>query len=245
MHRFIRVAPICVLASMAAAPAAGQSLDATYADEATVLIGRPAVAEAIRLAEEHDDWALERLIELTEIPAPPFLEAERGERFAELLRETGADSVWTDAEGNVIGLRRGRTGARTIGFGGHLDTVFPEGTEPRVHAALRDVLPNRLFRCVLLGPPDDVRQGLDGVAAARDLGQMRLELIKPDAGRGVTGFTETVIHHHHGRRIGRERRRPAGVAGQDSDSRADGRDRALQHVSDHFVFSASANHRFI
>ena len=132
MHRFIRVAPICALASMAAAPAAGQNVDATYTDEARVLMARPAIAEAIRLAEEHDDWALERLIELTEIPAPPFLEATRGEWFAELLRETGADSVWTDAEGNVIGLRRGRTGARTIGFGGHLDTVFPEGTDVTV-----------------------------------------------------------------------------------------------------------------
>ena len=78
------------------------------------------------------DWALERLIELTEIPAPPFMEDERGVRFGELLEELGADSVWTDAEGNVIGLRRGRTGNRTIGFGGHLDTVFPEGTDVSV-----------------------------------------------------------------------------------------------------------------
>jgi tripeptide aminopeptidase len=132
VHRFIRVAPICALASIAAAPAAGQDVEATYADEARALTERPAVAEAIRLAEEHDAWALERVIELTEIPAPPFQEAVRGERFAELLDEAGADSVWTDEEGNVIGLRRGRTGARTIGFGGHLDTVFPEGTDVTV-----------------------------------------------------------------------------------------------------------------
>lgn len=38
--------------------------------------------------------------------------------------------------------------------------VFAEGTEPRVQAALRDALPNRLFECVLLGRPDEVRRGL-------------------------------------------------------------------------------------
>jgi tripeptide aminopeptidase len=103
-----------------------------YAEEARALLANSTVSSALRLAQEHDDWALELLIELTEIPAPPFMEEVRGRRFAELLVELGADSVWTDEEGNVIGLRRGRTGARTIGFGGHLDTVFPEGTDVRV-----------------------------------------------------------------------------------------------------------------
>jgi len=113
-------------------PLAAQVVVPGYTEEARNLVANRAMAEAIRLAEEHDDWALERLIELTEIPSPPFMEAARGVRFAELLLEAGADSVWTDAEGNVIGLRRGRTGARQIGFGGHLDTVFPEGTDVTV-----------------------------------------------------------------------------------------------------------------
>ena len=42
-----------------------------------------------------------RKVELTEIPAPPFMEEVRAARFAELLRESGADSVWIDAGGNV------------------------------------------------------------------------------------------------------------------------------------------------
>lgn len=109
-----------------------QTPDTQYVDEARELANRPVIREAFRLVEEFDAWALERLIELTEIPAPPFMETERGIRFAELLQEAGADSVWTDAEGNVIALRRGRTGERTIGFGGHLDTVFPEGTDVSV-----------------------------------------------------------------------------------------------------------------
>ena len=112
--------------------AAAQTVAVRYIEEVRSIAATFAVAEAMRLAEEMDDWSLERLIELTEIPAPPFMEEVRGERFAELLLEAGADSVWTDDEGNVIGLRRGRTGGRTIGFGGHLDTVFPEGTDVSV-----------------------------------------------------------------------------------------------------------------
>lgn len=103
-----------------------------YTREARGLAASPAITDAFRFVEELDAWALQRLIELTEIPAPPFMEEARGRRFAELLTELGADSVWTDEVGNVIGLRRGRRGGRTIGFGGHLDTVFPEGTDVTV-----------------------------------------------------------------------------------------------------------------
>jgi len=127
-------APILILTLIAgaAAPVAAQSPTQEYAEEAQALLANRSISNALRLAEEHDAWAMERLIELTEIPAPPFMEEERGIRFGELLTELGADSVWTDDEGNVIGLRRGRTGDRTIGFGGHLDTVFPEGTDVSV-----------------------------------------------------------------------------------------------------------------
>jgi len=72
------------------------------------------------------------LITLTEIPAPPFMEQERARVYLEWLREAGADSVFIDEEGNAIGVRRGRVGARTIALGGHLDTVFPEGTDVTV-----------------------------------------------------------------------------------------------------------------
>ena len=113
-------------------PLSAQNLAPAYAQEARELAVHPQVAEALEIAEQLDAWSLDRLIELTEIPAPPFLEEARGRRFAELLNQFGADSVWTDPEGNVIGLRRGRGGERTIGFGGHLDTVFPEGTDVTV-----------------------------------------------------------------------------------------------------------------
>ncbi len=123
-------AAVLALSALLAAPSlSAQEIDPRHTAEIQALTARPEIQEAYRLAEAWDAWTLERLIELVQIPAPPFMETERGIRFAELLAEAGADSVWTDAEGNVIGLRRGRTGQRTIGFGGHLDTVFPEGTD--------------------------------------------------------------------------------------------------------------------
>ena len=70
-----------------------------YTAEARDLAAHPQIVEAFALAQELDQWSLERLIELTEIPAPPFLEEARGRRFAELLKQLGADSVWTDLEG--------------------------------------------------------------------------------------------------------------------------------------------------
>ena len=112
--------------------AAQARTSAHYAEEARTLATNPSVRQAFRIIEGLDAWALEHLVELSEIPAPPFMEEARGRRFAELLAECGADSVWTDEEGNVFGLRRGRRSERTVALGAHLDTVFPEGTDVTV-----------------------------------------------------------------------------------------------------------------
>ena len=112
--------------------AAQARTSAHYAEEARLLAANPSVRQAFRIIEGLDAWALEHLVELTEIPAPPFMEEARARRFAELLAECGADSVWTDEEGNVFGLKRGHRGERTVALGGHLDTVFPEGTDVTV-----------------------------------------------------------------------------------------------------------------
>ena len=127
-----RFALVLLLMAMLPRSATTQTAAADYGVEARELSAHPTIRNAFGIIEDLDDWALAQLIELTEIPAPPFMEEARGRRFAELLVEFGADSVWTDEVGNVIGLRRGRGGGRTIGFGGHLDTVFPEGTDVTV-----------------------------------------------------------------------------------------------------------------
>lgn len=125
---------LLILVAWLAAPsmAEAQGISDQAREEIAELMDATPVSEALALVESLDPWSLELTIELTEIPAPPFMEEERGRHFAQLLSEFGADSVWTDEVGNVIGLRRGRSGERTIVLGGHLDTVFPEGTDVTV-----------------------------------------------------------------------------------------------------------------
>jgi tripeptide aminopeptidase len=103
-----------------------------YCVETSRIIADARVQRAVAHLERTDAAALRELIALTQVPAPPFKESERARRFAELMRAAGADSVAIDEVGNVIALRRGIRRTRTIAFAGHMDTVFPEGTDVRV-----------------------------------------------------------------------------------------------------------------
>lgn len=90
------------------------------------------IKKAFQLIQDQDATTVADNILLTEIEAPPFKEMVRAEKFAEMLRATGLDSVWIDAEGNVLALRKGKQGKRTVAVDAHLDTVFPEGTDVKV-----------------------------------------------------------------------------------------------------------------
>jgi len=83
------------------------------------------------IAKDHDRFVRET-IQITEIEAPPFKEAKRAKAFVEMLRQSGLSDVDIDAEGNVIGLRRGTGPGPLIAIAAHLDTVFPEGTNVKV-----------------------------------------------------------------------------------------------------------------
>src|SRR5262249_41001681 len=70
--------------------------------------------------------------QLTEIEAPPFKEERRAKIYLEMLRQHGLSNVEIDAEGNVMGIRKGTGGGPLIAIAAHLDTVFPEGTDVKV-----------------------------------------------------------------------------------------------------------------
>lgn len=103
-----------------------------YLTEIQSLSNRPLVREAFQTIEELEDQTQRELIMLTEIPAPPFKEDARAAKYSEMLQTAGADSVWIDEVGNVIALRKGASGDRTVALDAHLDTVFPEGTDVSV-----------------------------------------------------------------------------------------------------------------
>lgn len=83
------------------------------------------------LARDHDRMVAD-IVTLTQIPAPPFKEAARAKAYAQMFRDHGLTDVEIDAEGNVLGLRKGSGKGPLVVFAAHLDTVFPEGVDVTV-----------------------------------------------------------------------------------------------------------------
>ncbi len=77
-------------------------------------------------------WVNDQQARLTAIPAPPFQEAERAAAVKALLMEAGL-SVVVDKAGDVIGELRGANEKEVVIVAAHLDTVFPAGTDVKVH----------------------------------------------------------------------------------------------------------------
>ncbi|WP_304190460.1 M20/M25/M40 family metallo-hydrolase, partial [Phenylobacterium aquaticum] len=127
----LAAALIASITLTASAAGAAPSPDQTVAK----IVASPAFKTAVQtLADQHDRTVAD-IITLTEIPAPPFKEAERGKALLAMWKAAGLTDVQMDPEGNVTGVR---PGTRTKGKGpfvvlaAHQDTVFPEGTDVKV-----------------------------------------------------------------------------------------------------------------
>src|SRR5260221_112112 len=90
------------------------------------------VKDAFAIIDQLEPITRKEHIELTQIPAPPFKEEKRAQQFKQMLEAAKADKVWIDSLGNVLALRKGTKGTRTVVLDAHLDTVFPEGTDVTV-----------------------------------------------------------------------------------------------------------------
>lgn len=164
-----------VLGVAATLPAAGQQRADHLGRELT---GRPDVTAALDALRVDEPRLIEDQIAICEIPAPPFKEQARAERYRDLFREIGLVNVRIDREGNVLGERPGRAPRPHVVVSAHLDTVFPEGTDVRVK---RD-------GSVLRGPgiADDCRGLAVVLGVARAI--VRLDLETP----GTITFVGTV-----------------------------------------------------
>jgi len=91
-----------------------------------------AVRQALAAIQSTNAWTLDQQASICEIEAPPFKEAARAAEYKRRLEALGLVNARIDAEGNVIAERPGAGGGPTVLISGHLDTVFPEGTDVKV-----------------------------------------------------------------------------------------------------------------
>jgi acetylornithine deacetylase/succinyl-diaminopimelate desuccinylase-like protein len=98
----------------------------------TAILGNPKIIKTLEDIKADDDRALAEQKRITEIPAPPYKESVRAAYYLKRFQELGFRDASIDAEGNVIGLRKGSGGGPRLVVSAHLDTVFPEGTDVTV-----------------------------------------------------------------------------------------------------------------
>ncbi len=95
-------------------------------------IDQPSVKRALDGIKSWNAWVLEQQTSICEIPAPDFKEQIRGAEFKKRLIALGYANTRIDTAGNVIAERPGTGNGPTVMLAGHLDTVFPEGTDVKV-----------------------------------------------------------------------------------------------------------------
>jgi acetylornithine deacetylase/succinyl-diaminopimelate desuccinylase-like protein len=98
----------------------------------TIPATNPKVRAALDLIKADNAWTMQQEIELTQIPSPPFKESKRAAEYKRRLEALGLRNVRVDSVGNVIAERSGAGSGPTVVIAGHLDTVFPEGTDVTV-----------------------------------------------------------------------------------------------------------------
>ncbi|MDM0021522.1 M20/M25/M40 family metallo-hydrolase [Variovorax saccharolyticus] len=98
----------------------------------TQLLAAPSMRKLLDALKADHERSIDDLRLLTEIEAPPFKEQKRAEAFLARMKALGLTDARIDAEGNVIGLRKGSGNGPRLLVSAHLDTVFPAGTDVRV-----------------------------------------------------------------------------------------------------------------
>jgi tripeptide aminopeptidase len=95
------------------------------------LVDNAEVRTAVAWFSRNLSWINDQQARLTEIPAPPFQEAQRAAAIKVLLASSGL-TVQIDKTGNVIGELSGVSNKELVMVTAHLDTVFPPGTDVKV-----------------------------------------------------------------------------------------------------------------
>ncbi len=136
-------------------------------DGVAALLKDPAVAAARAAVRSGEPTVVQDEVRLTEIPAPGFDEAARGQALKQKFTDLGLKNVRIDPAGNVIGERPGRAAHPNVVLAAHLDTVFPKGTDVRVRRE------GSVLRAPGIGDDGRGLAVLLGVIRALDAGHVR------------------------------------------------------------------------
>ena len=98
----------------------------------TQLMAAPQIQKLLEAVKADHERATGDLKMLTEIEAPPFKEQKRAEAFLARMKALGLTNATIDAEGNVVGVRKGAGQGPKLVVSAHMDTVFPAGTDVKV-----------------------------------------------------------------------------------------------------------------
>lgn len=108
------------------------TVQTAVSDTVAKLLAQPAVRQGLAFLQQDQEQTLLDQRMITEIPAPPFQEQQRGADYLRRLKENGLSNAEQDSEGNVFGRRKGSGNGPTVFLAAHLDTVFPAGTDVTV-----------------------------------------------------------------------------------------------------------------
>jgi acetylornithine deacetylase/succinyl-diaminopimelate desuccinylase-like protein len=97
------------------------------------LLAAAEVVKALTYFDDNADRITEEHIRISSVPASPFNERQRADYLYQKFVDRGLQEVAIDAEGNCLGLFSGESTSPLLVVSAHLDTVFSDDTDFRVH----------------------------------------------------------------------------------------------------------------
>jgi tripeptide aminopeptidase len=134
--------------------------------------------------------------ELALIPAPTFQEEKKAQRILEIFKENGLKDAHIDEYGNVVGVRKGTGGGKTVLLEGHMDTVFPMDTK------LEIIRKDGWIHCP--GIVDDTRGCVSVIGALRAMNDAGIQTkgdihfvttVQEEGAGALNGMKYYVTHH--------------------------------------------------
>jgi acetylornithine deacetylase/succinyl-diaminopimelate desuccinylase-like protein len=107
-----------------------------FAEQVREIQNNAKVKSANEYIDRNHSGILREWIQITEINAPSGHEQQRAKYLERLLRQYKLQNVHYDSAGNLIAVRKGTGGGRTVVFDAHLDTVFQPGL--KIKATVRE-----------------------------------------------------------------------------------------------------------